>query len=256
VTVELKPSILVSYAYRESWDKARHLGFWREVVYDSGAFTAHTTGMVIDRGAFLEWALIERQTNPLATEVFTLDVIGDWRASLRNTEWLTARGLDVIPIYHVGEPSSLLVALSRDYPKIALGGAVGYHAKVEWASLCFKAVWPKKIHGLGFGPAVLDRLPFDSIDFSTWNVGALKFGNYQSLGGAHIGRPQAGNYALPAEIAHQLNLEAKARKRWTGKMPWDQDNKSPSIRLVAGDGAAIMALAPPGTPFPRKNNIK
>lgn len=255
IVVEEKPSILVSYAYRKAWETSRHLGFWREVVIDSGAFTAHTTGITIDLAAFADWVLAEKANDPLITEVFTLDVIGgDWRESLRNTEELWRRGVEAIPIFHVGEPTDVLKCLARDYPKVGLGGAVGYHAKVEWAALCFREVWPAKLHGLGFGAQVLDRLPFHSIDFSTWSAAHMR-GVHASHDNARLGRPPRGNYALPAEVAHQLKNEARARRRWEGRLPesWVDCEISPSVRLVAASATTVgfAALGPVGTDLPR-----
>lgn len=183
---ERLPSILVSYAYRKSWEKSRASNAWREVVLDSGAFTAFKSGEVIDVNAFADWAL-EQKKNPLVTEVFTLDVIGgDWRESLRNTETLWKRGVEAIPVYHVGEPTDVLRKLARDYPKVALGGAVGYAKKVEWAALCFREVWPKKLHGLGYSPAVLKRLPFHTVDHSNWTQGPHRFLTYEAYGGIRL----------------------------------------------------------------------
>lgn len=232
VTVESKPSVLVSFAYRKAWAKICDLDLWREVVLDSGAFTAHKTGERIDVVELAEWILAERARDSRVTEAFTLDVIGgSWRESLANTERLRQLGVeDVIPVYHVGEPTDVLVSLCRDYPKVGLGGAVGYRRRVEWAALCFRAVWPKRLHGLGFGETSLDRLPFHSIDNSSWDMSPSAFGFYHSIGATLPTRHTArSNYR--AEIEFYLAEEARWRRWWSGRLPADF-GAAPSIRLA------------------------
>jgi hypothetical protein len=258
IELETKPSILVSYAYRKAWETSRHLGLWREVVIDSGAFTAHSTGIVIELAAFADWVLEQKHNDPLVTEVFTLDVIGgSWRDTERNTRELWKRGVEAMPVFHVGEPTDVLRGYARDYPKVALGGAVGYHKKMEWAALCFREVWPKRLHGLGFGPRSLDSLPFHTIDHSTWTAAHMR-GTHDSHGGARLGRPTRGTYALPAEVAHQLALERRARLRWSGKLPSDWSEPAPSVRLVAASATTVgfAALGPVGSDLPGRKGIR
>lgn len=224
---------------------------------DSGAFTAHSSGIKIELAAFADWVLEQKRLDPMVTEVFTLDVIGgDWRDTRRNTEELWKRGVEAMPVYHVGEPTDVLRGYARDYPKVALGGAVGYGKKIEWAALCFREVWPKRLHGLGFGPGALERLPFHTIDHSSWSVSAHRHGSWPSMGGHNFGRSPRGSYALPSEVAYQLAEERRARQRWSRKVDevWPGD-RAPSIRLVAASLTTIhfAALGPVGTPLPKKS---
>lgn len=233
---ERLPSVLVSFAYRQSWAKAKHVA-WREVVLDSGAFTVHRSGGKVDLLEFAEWAKEQRATNPLVTEIFTLDVIGgDWRDSLRNTEELHKLGLPVIPVYHVGEPVDVLKALARDYPKIALGGAVGYHKKLEWAALCFREVWPKKIHGLGFGYKGIFQLPFHSIDHTALTE-VFRSARYHSMGHLPIYTSRH-KFGVNVEIQHLLDEEARARRFWSGRLPAELGDV-PAVRLAASSASNI-----------------
>lgn len=242
-----RPSILVSFAYRREWSKISDTrGFrvdddradeppWREVVLDSGAFTAWQTGKPVDIVEFAEWVDAQRATNPLVTEVFTLDVIGgDWRESLANTEYLWKRGIQAIPVFHVGEPLDVLKALAKDYPKISLGGAVGYRKRDEWAALCFKAVWPKKMHGLGYGETSLWKLPFHTIDNSSWAFGPSKFGDFHSLKTKQIRgkRVSIGTHNVRCEIDFYVREEQRLRRFWKGRLPSDWGEDVPSIRLA------------------------
>jgi hypothetical protein len=246
IAPETKPSVLVSFAYRKAWAKICHLDLWREVVLDSGAFTAHKSGERIDVFELAEWIKSERARDPRVTEAFTLDVIGgSWRESLANTEKLRELGIeDVIPVFHVGEPTDVLLALARDYPKVALGGAVGYRKRVEWAALCFRHVWPKPLHGLGFGETSLDRLPFHTIDNSSWDFAPRQFGNYHSLR-TQLPTKSTGSLNLRCEIDFYLAEEARWRRWWKGRIPESYGN-APSIRLaLTGEQSQIKSFYPP-----------
>lgn len=246
ITVEDRPSVLISFAYAKAWSKICHHTHWREVVLDSGAFTVHKTGERIDLVEFGEWALKERARDPRVTEIFTLDVIGgSWRESLKNTEDLWKMGVDAIPVFHVGEPTSLLKSLARDYPKVALGGAVGYRQRVEWAAVCFREVWPKQLHGLGFGETSLAHLPFHTIDNSSWDFAPRQFGNYHSLK-TQIPTRSTSKLNLRCEVDFYLADEARWRRYWEGRLPPDFGN-APSIRLaLTGAESQLKSFTAPG----------
>lgn len=241
------PSILVSYAYRNGW-AGRDVTTtppWREVVLDSGAFTAHSSGKTVDLVAFGDWAL-EQKRDPMVTEVFTLDVIGgDWRESLRNTEALWKRGIEAIPVFHVGEPTDVLKQLCRDYPKVALGGAVGYRKRMEWAAICFRQVWPKKLHGLGFGETALWKLPFHTIDNSSWAFGPSKYGDFHSINSKQIrgSRVSSGTHNVRCEVDFYMAEERRLASFWGGRLPWPE---TPAIRLATTcDKWQLLALNTP-----------
>lgn len=232
IVPELKPSVLVSFEYRKEWAAASHLDYWREVVLDSGAFTAAKKGTKIDIVELAEWIKSERARSPLVTEAFTLDVIGgSWRESLANTETLWKMGIDVIPVYHVGEPTDVLKALARDYPKVGLGGAVGYRKKLEWATLCFREVWPAKLHGLGFGKRAIEILPFHSVDDSSWSFGPTAFAVYPSTDYKKLPTRNVRTLNLRHEVVHQMDAEARARRFWAGRIP-DDFGLAPQVRLA------------------------
>jgi hypothetical protein len=244
---ETKPSVLVSFAYRKAWAKVCHLDAWREVVLDSGAFTAAKTGERIDLVEFAEWVRSERARDSRVTEAFTLDVIGgDWRESLRNTEELHRLGVEVIPVFHVGEPTDVLRALVRDYPKVGLGGAVRYRKRMEWAALCFREVWPARLHGLGFGETALRVLPWHSIDNSSWDFGPRQYGDYHSMGfgkNRRLPTRSTADLNLRCEVDFYLDEEARARRWWAGRIP-DTFGTAPSVRLaLTCDAAQLRSLA-------------
>lgn len=227
---EIKPSLLVSYVYLKSFLAKRHLYHYRDWVMDSGAFSAHNSGTVINLQDYIDCCKRLQAEDPKLTEVFSLDVIGDWRAGLRNCEAMWKQGVQAIPTYHVGEPEAVLRGMAKDYPKIALGGAVGYRGKDKWAEACFARVWPCKIHGLGFGSEKsIMMLPWHSVDASNWELGPCKFGRWMAYGQMSV-RGSAHN--LKAEVEWYLKLERRARHRWAKEMAKLEAMPAPSVRLA------------------------
>ena len=261
---EERPSILVSFAYAREWSRWHHLDYWREIVLDSGAYSVAKSGKTIDLGEFVAWVQMMRATAPPGipvTDVFTLDVIGgDWRQSLANTEELHRRGIDAMPVFHVGEPREVLLSLARDYPKVALGGAVGYRPKMEWAAICFREIWsalgPRKVHGLGYGAQSTMALPFHTIDHSGWYYAPSAFGNYISKG-ARLPTRNTKNLRLHHEVVHQLEEEHNARRFWAARDSFPELGVYPSIRLAtSGYEKEVRSLCPEPTdhsvPLPSK----
>lgn len=214
------PALLVSYVYLQPFLKNRHVYRYRDWVLDSGAFSAHNSGEEIRLPEYIDCCKELLATDPTLTEVFALDVIGDWRASKKNCEKMWKAGVPAIPCFHFGEPWKELVAMARDYPKIALGGVVGQ--KVEprdkWIGQCFARVWPKKIHGFGFsGEKTLMRFPFHSVDATNWELGPCKYGTWKAFGHQRVS-VRGSKQNLRAEVEWYLDLERRARERWKKEM--------------------------------------
>jgi len=87
---ELRPALLISFFYLDPFLKNQHLYCYRDWAMDSGAFSAKNSGVEIDLNKYIETCkrlLAEDQT---LTEVYALDVIGDWKASIKNCEIMWA----------------------------------------------------------------------------------------------------------------------------------------------------------------------
>lgn len=213
------PAVLVSWAHMGDWLQARSWVPHRDWALDSGAFTAHRLGQTIDLSAFIEAARELKRTDPKLVEVFSLDVISDWRRSRENVDRMWAEGVEAIPTYHYGEPIEVLQGYARDFPKIALGGVARMRAqrKIAWAKQCFAAVWPKRIHGLGFGSeAMLLQLPFHSADAASWIIGPAFWGNWQSYPGARMKVPK--DYDVRPEIEWYMRLERRLAAHWKAEL--------------------------------------
>jgi hypothetical protein len=227
---EKAPGLLVSYFYLPGFLRTKAECVYRDWVLDSGAFSAHNSGVEIDLQQFIETAKELLATDNKLKEVFALDVIGDWRASIKNCETMWKQGVEAIPCFHVGEPWDVLIGLARDYPKIALGGAVGYRGKDKWAAQCFARVWPARIHGFGFGSdkSIL-ALPWHSVDATNWEIGPCKYGRWRTFGALSV---RGSKQNLRAEIESYLKLEARARAKWVKEMQILEAINKPDVRLA------------------------
>lgn len=235
-TADPGPSLLVSYYYLANFARHRHRYRFRDWVLDSGAYSAHNCGATIRLDEYIDSCKMLISTDPSLTEVFALDVIGDWRAGARNTGAMWARGVPAVPTFHPGEPWDLLKGYARDYPKVALGGVVGWPAakKRAFVGQCFARVWPKAVHGLGMsGEDMLLRFPFHSVDATNWEVGPCRFGRWASYGGKLSVR--GGGLDLRAEVEWYRRLERRARARWEREM-----------RQIPGYGTAALTCRPGG----------
>lgn len=213
--MDTRPALLVSYAYYKQFAKFRHEYYFRDYVLDSGAYTVHNSGGEVDLAEYVDFCAERMRYDLQLAEIFALDVIDKPEASARNTKHMWDCGIPAIPCYHSGEPEEFLVEMAEQYPKIALGGAVGMpvKAKRKWAEQCFARVWPKRIHGFGImAREILEAVPFDSVDASNWEVGPAKYGSWRSLG--DVRGIRGGKMNLRMEVEHYLKLERHLKQRW------------------------------------------
>lgn len=210
-----RPSILVSNYHLKPFIEHRDKMGFRDWSLDSGAFSAHMSGAQISLPQYIKTCRHFMATDPSLTEMFSLDVIGDWKASLKNCEAMWKAGVPAIPTYHRGEPLHVLKEMARQYPKIALGGVarMPVQTKIKWAGQCFSHVWPKRIHGLGFGSEQLVLgLPFHSVDATSWLFETTGFYRWHAYNGRF---PLTGSdQQMRPEVEWYLRLEARARAKW------------------------------------------
>lgn len=219
IPVESAPALLVSFFYLDVFLKAQAKYVYRDWVIDSGAYSAFNSGGVIDLTEYIATCKHLLANDPTLVECYSLDVIGDWKKSLANTERMWSEGIEAIPAYHAGEPWEVLELLARDYPKIAFGGVALKRAKAKmaWANQCFARVWPKKIHGFAFGGKAVLELPFHSVDSTSWAMGPLGYGNWKAYPGVRLSW-RGSSQNLRAEVEYHLEIERKARWRWRREM--------------------------------------
>lgn len=234
-----KPALLVSYVYLKPFLEKQKKYSYRNWVLDSGAFSAHNSGIEIKLQDYIDCCKRLLDTDHTLKEVYSLDVIGDWKASLRNTEEMWRQGVPAIPCYHHGEPWDVLKGMAKDYPKIALGGvAMKFGIKNKFAEQCFARVWPKRMHGFGYGSEKsIMAFPWDSVDATNWEIGPCKYGRWSQFGKLAV---RGSNQNLRGEIEHYLKLEKRARAKF-GKLLSNIDGEH-TTRLSLNAGTVQARL--------------
>lgn len=272
-----KPALLVAYPFLRGFQKAREHYSFRDWALDSGAFSVHSRGIVIDLWEYIEVCKDLIASDPMLTEIFALDVIGDYKQSLANTERMIEAGVPAIPTYHLGEPLDYLKHLSDNFPKIAIGGVARKHVSVkrQFAAAVFSRIWPKKIHGFGYGAeALIMEFPFHSTDSTNWELAPCGFGRWLTYGQLSW---KGIDQNLRVEVEYYLKVERQAQSRWRKDMlklnetddypqvrlAWTQDCGSrqevlsPQIRLsVMPTGQELKALGGKKTPPKKKTPTK
>lgn len=145
--------LLFSFAFHKRLDFAEvrdAVGPDANIMIDSGAYTAHSTGKPIklaDYMAFLEhW----RGTYNYA---ISLDVIHNTIQTARNLIALTDAGHQVLPVYTATGNERELRRIARDFNYIAYGGLVGvpknlrHNATARVVNICNET--NTKVHALG-----------------------------------------------------------------------------------------------------------
>lgn len=226
------PALLCSYAYLAPFLRARPKFHFRDWALDSGAFTAHASGKHVDLQQYVDTCLRLMASDKQLTEIFALDVIGNPDATLKNTEEMWRQGVPAIPCYHLGGPEDYLLHIAKEYPKIALGGVARKKGdlKIRWAKECFARVWPKRVHGFGYGAreAIL-AVPWHSVDASSWEFGPCAVGRWKAYGGKLSVR--GGKMSLRAEVDYYLKIEREAQQRWAKEMAL-LEAEGPSLRFA------------------------
>lgn len=177
-------SVLASY-YGISEFEESNAGRFKNIIIDSGAFTFMNGRRAQDWDRYTdEYAGWIKRNN--IEKFFELDI--DSIVGLKEVERLRAKlerltGKQPIPVWHKSRGKDYFLGMAKDYPYVAIGGIVTqevprqtYEAAFPWFILeAHKA--GAKIHGLGYTSiAGINKYHFDSVDSTTWLVGA-KYGN-------------------------------------------------------------------------------
>lgn len=230
-----RPALLVSFAYLKGFLRNQNKLAYRDWALDSGAFSAHYSGVKINLSEYIaacKWLLAN---DPTLTEVFSLDVIGEggWKQGLKNVDRMWNAGVPAIPCYHFGEPWEVLETIKREWPgKIAIGNAAKARGeeKLRQAQQIFARLWPARVHGFGFSrDKDIMALSWHSVDATTWQVGPCRFGRWNYAGRNKL-RIRGSSQNLRAEVEWYLKLERRAQQRWAREMreldamlpPWPQ----------------------------------
>lgn len=179
-------NLLVSYAIWDQYLKTAQDLNVQNLIMDSGAFSVFNSGKTIDITQFIRTAKASG-----AKEVFALDDILDYRKSQHNTARIWAAGVPAIPVYHAGEPRTYLDWCCKYTPCAKIALACKSKRQGEWLKAQFKYIWdtygPMKIHGLAMSSTkLLNLVPFDSVDASSWATAPGRFGQYAGFTGKQM----------------------------------------------------------------------
>ena len=215
-------SVLMSYAYPEAikWfvDELQPTPKPVRFMLDSGAYTAFSVGKSISVDDYMRF-ISDYGKQYGITDVVSLDVIGDAKASYENAVIMADAGFDVIPVFHCGSELKWLHKLRERWNYIGIGRAGERRGtKLHWLyKSAFKACWPCKFHLFGCSnEPVLMEYPFYSADSSESVIASCKFGEVRSLGSQkRLGLSGAtSRIAVKMDILHALKRERKVRDYW------------------------------------------
>lgn len=190
--------VLVSFAdLRRPPDRSK----CRSVFLDSGAFSAWSVGRTI---ALADYIRHVRERRADYDAVAGLDVIGDWQASKRNFLAMRDAGLEIVPCYHIGEPTAYWEWMLSEWPYVAIGGMVPYLKSVKgfpnrdalWTEVnrLHRIARPTGVKLHGFGCTVyrfMADLDWHSVDSTTWMI-YVRYKKILTFEGDTWSRPMVG----------------------------------------------------------------
>lgn len=206
------PKILVSYFYLKTYNLHKHKYHPTHTMLDSGAYSAWNSGKTIDIDA-----LCEEIKNPYWKEAVGLDVIGDAEGSLKNALYMKRKGVNAMPVFHIGDPWEILQEYCKQFDKVGLSCRFGESIKTSdlWNDQCFARQWPHKFHSFGWlAEKSMMRVPFHSADSSSWALGPGAFGTWREFGKLSI----RGKIDLTAQVDSVLRMERRLQTRWKKEM--------------------------------------
>lgn len=166
----------MSYYYAKKWNLDEYDQF--RIVGDSGAYSARTQGVTITNDELGEWANKWRHR---LFWVACMDVAGNQNLTRKNWNYLNNHyNLQSIPSIHMGDaPKMMDYYTERGCDFIGLGGLAGGgeqpKAQMRWLISVFKYARKNhpqvRFHGWGLTKEETKRLPFWSVDSSSWGSG-------------------------------------------------------------------------------------
>lgn len=164
--------VLESFALkaREPW-MVRYRPTFAGLMLDSGAFSEMTTGAAVDLGAYIEFAVAHGKAYETIAnlDVIAGDVAARVDASMRNLQRMRDAGVDALPVFHQGEPWSVLTDLAA-CGHVGLGFQRPIKCAEDFLDGCFSRL-PSAVRVHGFAMANVKytgRYPFHSVDSATW----------------------------------------------------------------------------------------
>lgn len=238
-TIPAPRNALTSFHYFRTFDMNKLAGL--NVIGDSGAYSAKTQGATITNDDLGAWATKWRHR---LSWVAAMDVMGDPLLTRRNWHALVDdHKVPAVPTIHCGtDPSEMDYYADRGVDFMGLGGMVGGSASVNlrWMVSAFRYARKHhpnmRFHGWGATSQKASRLPFYSVDSSSWGSG-YRYGRLQ-LSDPRTGKDHAirldGRDVYRPEIALLLSRDY-------GVLPSDIATSNGGNRATQARVAALSA---------------
>lgn len=164
-------NILCAYPYigKDVIDRITQYKYDLRLLVDSGAFTAWKAGQEIKLDDYCRFI----ESLPFKPwRYFSLDVIGDPHATMKNYELMLKRGFNPIPVFTRGEDVSVIKDFYQTSDVVGIGGLVGTRGNKGFVKGIMSHIGQRKCHWLGFTsmPFVKYYRPY-SCDSSSWESG-------------------------------------------------------------------------------------
>lgn len=190
-------NVLASYAYlykRKAFiERCKSLASSGQMnlMIDSGAFTKHNAKSDVGFINVRQYSEFLQDMAPYAEKYVMMDVVGNESESKENYRFMLREGL--LPMYVVTtfdkNWKDLDEAVSNNKDICVAGGVTG---KKDWITRRYREVFDRsggkaRIHGLGYvkNPDMF-RQPLASVDSSTWNASASRFGQLVRFNGRSL----------------------------------------------------------------------
>ena len=196
-------NVLTSFAFKSKVESYIDLLPRSRKMLDSGAYTAWSCGHSVDLNELIEYA-----RHPRWDEVVALDVIGNAEASVKNAITMKEAGLNVMPVFHIGDPIDHLRFYKDNFAKVGLSCRFGEPLRdsLVFINKCFEVAWPYRFHSFGWiSEKVLRKYPFDSADASTW-VNPHRFGAVKPCDGSMSGGMRGQSFRLKRDRSGSMDL--------------------------------------------------
>jgi hypothetical protein len=169
ILTEVAPlNLLLAYPYLKApaLEALRQAGSRVRFLLDSGAFTAWKSGSPI---ALDDYCRFLERLPVTPWRYFTLDVIGDPKASLANYEIMRRRGFKPMPIFTRGDEPDILEYYYSTSDVVGIGSGVGTPKRRGFINGVMTLAKGRRVHWLGFTD--VDYLKYYRpymADSSTW----------------------------------------------------------------------------------------
>lgn len=176
-----------------------------------------TTGEPIDLNAYIEFCI---QHGAFYERIANLDDIrGDIEKSRRNHQAMLDAGINAMPVFHQGEPRSVLDDVIASAPERWIG--IGFQRPINNAERFLDDVFsrvPRDVNVHGFAMTSYIHYPFASVDSSTWVYEWKALMSVQGQGADALKCLTPGEL-LEIVVKKYQRLEPK--RAWTGKKTGD-----------------------------------